>query len=111
MNPLALNQQIILQELSGARNALNEPTGEWVNFVTTDDGTDWAAIRDITGRQYMAAGGTQNDVTTRITIRHRPGVVAAMRAVHGLNIYEIKAVLGQDGRFLDLMCARGSSNG
>ena len=106
-----LNKRVVLQHLVPGKDASGALTETWQNVVTSGDGAVWAGIRDLTGRQYAAAGGTQNAVQTEIEIRHRVGIVASMRAVHGADIYDIEAVLDQKGRVLLLMCSKGADRG
>ncbi len=103
---MQMNQQVVLQALTPGRDAYGSPSTEWAAVATVA-----ASVQDLTGREFVAAGGTQNAATTKITIRYRAGVVATMRALHGGNIYSIEAVLGQDRRTLLLMCSRGVGNG
>ncbi|KQQ89924.1 phage head closure protein [Massilia sp. Leaf139] len=106
-----LNKRVALQQLVAGKDASGAPTEVWANVITTSDGKIWAGIRDLTGRQYVAAGGTQNAVQTEIEIRHRAGIVPAMRVVHGTDVYDIEAVLDQQGRALKLMCKKGVGRG
>jgi SPP1 family predicted phage head-tail adaptor len=106
-----LNKRITLQQLVAGKDATGAPTQVWENVVTAGDGTIWAGIRDLTGRQYVAAGGTQNAVQTEIEIRYRAGVIPAMRIVHGADLYDIETVLDQKGRALLLMCSKGVNRG
>jgi SPP1 family predicted phage head-tail adaptor len=106
-----LNKRITLQQLVAGKDATGAPAEDWQNVVTTGDGTIWAGIRDLTGRQYVAAGGTQNAVQTEIEIRYRAGIVPAMRVVHGTDLYDIEAVLDQKGKALLLMCQKGANRG
>lgn len=101
-----INQRITLQApMTGSDGYGEHPTG-W-----TDVAIVWAAIADVSGREFLAAAATQNAVQTKITIRYRDGVVAAMRVLHGAVVYNIEAVLGQDRRELLLMCSRGLNDG
>lgn len=106
-----LNKRIRLQQLVKGKTATGAPTETWGNVIRTGDGSIWAGKRDLTGRQFVAAGGTQNAVQTEWEIRHRPGIVSAMRIVHGADIYDIEAVLDQQGKALLLMCAKGVNRG
>jgi SPP1 family predicted phage head-tail adaptor len=108
---IQMDQRVTLQMPPAGRNALNEPAGDWTNFVLEDDGKVWASVVDLSGREYVAAGGTQNVVETKITIRYREGVTDAMRVLHSADVYTIEAVLGQDRRTLLLMCSRGRPHG
>jgi SPP1 family predicted phage head-tail adaptor len=109
-NAFALDKKVVLQVKSAARDALNKRIDAWVN-VLAGDGTTWARIADVTGRQFVAAGGTQNAVQTEILIRHRAGVLPSMRVLHGATVYDIQAVLERDRHWLALMCTKGLSNG
>ncbi|QJE03048.1 phage head closure protein [Massilia forsythiae] len=106
----ALDKRVTLQARSGTRDGLNAPARSWAN-VLGGDGKMWAWVRDITGRQYVAAGGTQNTVQTEIGIRRRAGVLPSMRVLHGGFTYDIQAVLEHDRNWLILMCKKGPANG
>lgn len=104
-----LNKRITLQVRGPGRDEAGQPTDVWTNFVTdTADGKIAAEVRDVSGREFVAAGATQNQVMTTITIRYRAGVLDKMRVLHGADVYRIEAVLGQDRRTLALMCSRGT---
>lgn len=68
-----------------------------------------ADIVPLSGREFIAAQSTQSLVTTRITIRYQPGILPAMRLVHGTDTYNIEAVLPDPSlrRHLTLMCSTG----
>ena len=98
-----LNKRITIQSPATGQDATGEPTTGW-----TDVATVWASIVDVSGREYVAAGGLQNSAQTKITIRYRSGIVPSMRVVHGSDAYNVEAVLGQDRRGLLLMCSRSA---
>lgn len=106
MGAAALNKRVTLQQRTQGQDETGAPLTTW-----TDVATVWAAVKDLTGRQYVAAKAGQNAVSTTITVRYRAGIVPAMRAVHGADIYDIEAVLNRDGRWIDLMAVKGVSNG
>jgi len=110
--PFALDKRVILQARSTTRDALNKPIDAWANILP-GDGTSWARIRDISGRQFVATGGTQNAVQTEITLRRRPNVLPlpSMRVLHGSTAYDIVAVLEPDRHWIILMCTKGLSDG
>jgi SPP1 family predicted phage head-tail adaptor len=112
-NAFALDKRVLLQAKGTARDALNKPiksADNWVN-VLPGDGKIWARITDITGRQYVAAGGTQNPVQTEILIRRRVGITASMRVVYAGVVYDIQAPLERDAHWMVLMCTKGLTNG
>ena len=96
-----LNRRCTLQQPGTATDELGQPIPGW-----TDVATVWASIVDVSGREYVAAGGSQNSAQTKIMIRYRSGIVPSMRVVHGADTFNIEAVLGQDRRSLLLMCSR-----
>lgn len=104
-----LNKRVALQEKVKGKTPSGAPTEVWENVPTTGDGKVWAGKRELTGRQYVAAGGTQNSVQTEWEIRWRAGVIPAMRIVHGADIYDIEAVLEQQDGSLKLMCSKGTN--
>lgn len=101
-----LKHRVMLQKPASGRDAYGQPLDGWEDVVSVR-----ASILDVSGREYMAAGATQNAAVTKVLIRKRGGVVPAMRAVHGEVVYNIEAVLDQDNGTLLLMCARGVNNG
>lgn len=111
MNAGELIQRVRLQQLVEGKDATGALTRTWVNVVAAGDGKLWARVRDMTGRQFVAAGATQNEVTTEIRIRLRAGIVAKMRVLHRDKIYDIQAPLERDQRWLDLMCTQGVNDG
>lgn len=111
MNPEALDKRVTLQVRGTVQDDTGAVTQVWSNVVTTGDGKVWANIYDMTGRQYIAARAEQNSVVTKITIRRMNGVVAAMRVLHGVDVYDIEAVLRLDRQWLELMCVRGVNAG
>ena len=78
-------------------------------MVAEGDGKCWAEIKDVSGKEFISGSAEQSSVTTRIIIRHRPDLSSTLRVLHGTDVYDVLAVLGQDGRTLQLMCTRGLS--
>lgn len=101
-----LNRRVTIQRRATGEDAYGQPTQGWVDLFTV-----WAAIDDMKGRQFFAAQADQSQVHTKITIRYVAGIDASMRVLHGLDVYDIHAVLGQDRVSLELMCARGVGDG
>jgi len=106
-----LNKRVVLQQLVKGKTSTGAPTEVWENVIKTGDGKVWAGKRELTGRQYVAAGGTQNSVQAEWEIRRRASVIPAMRLVHRADIYDIEAVLEQQDGSLKLMCSKGASRG
>jgi SPP1 family predicted phage head-tail adaptor len=109
MNIGRLDKRITIQTLVAAQDAFGAPGAAWTMVATV-----WAELKDLTGREFLAAAAVQNMVQTKITIRY-PGnaiiITPKMRVVHGADIYNIEAVLGQDKVMRVLMCSKGVNNG
>ena len=74
----------------------------------------WASIEPMSAREFVAAHAVQSEVTTRITIRFRAGITAAMRIVYRGSIYNIAGVLTdrESGvEYLTLPCSEGVNRG
>lgn len=74
------------------------------NWITVD--TVWAAIADLTGKEYFQAASVQSEVTSRIRIRYRPGMNPGMRVLYGSRVFAILSVIDKDERHreMELMC-------
>lgn len=72
-----------------------------------------AEIVPLSGREFLAAGELQGEVTTRMTIRYMPGIEANMRVQHDGQVYRIVAALPDPTlrRHITLMCATGAGDG
>lgn len=109
MNIGRLDRRITIQAAAAGQDAFGAPSTTWTVVATV-----WAELKDLTGREFLAAAAVQNVVQTKITIRY-PGnavtVLPGMRVVHGADIYNIEAVLGQDKVMRVLMCSKGVNNG
>jgi len=101
-----LNKRIRIEQRPPALNEMNEKVSGWILFEER-----WAHIKDLTGREFVAAGGTQNEVTTEIKIRPLVGVTDEMRVVHGTDTYKVEVILRQGSTALLLMSSKGTSNG
>lgn len=73
-----------------------------------------AAIEPLSGRELIAAQQVHSRVTTRITVRYRPGILPEMRVVHRSTYYNIEAVIpdADSGfRHCTLLCYSGTNDG
>jgi len=73
-----------------------------------------AEIVPLSGRELVAAQQVHSRVTTRITVRYRPGLLPEMRVVHrGVN-YNIEAIVPDPDsgfRHATLLCYSGTNDG
>lgn len=51
-------------------------TEQWVDFAKV-----WASVDDLSARDFIAAQAIQSEAKSRVVIRYRDGVTAAMRVV------------------------------
>lgn len=91
-------------------------SGEIINTWATVPGWDKvpAAIEPVSAKEFVAGQQVQSQVTTRITIRARPGVLPTMRILHGAKIYNIEGILPDRDSGLDyftLPVSEGVSDG
>lgn len=100
-----LRHRIIIEALTVIRDEIGGVQEVWTPVHASVP----ADIVPLSGREFVAAQSTQSQVTTRITIRYQPGILSAMRLVHGTDIYNIEAVLPDPTlrRHLTLMCSTG----
>ena len=66
--------------------------------------TLWAARRPTSGAEDFSSDRTRGRIETEIIIRHRAGVVPAMRFRIGQSAFEIQAVIETGGRKRFLRC-------
>jgi SPP1 family predicted phage head-tail adaptor len=95
------NRKITIQQLGEGQDEAGQPVTDWADVCTV-----WADIRDVSGREYVAANADRAEVTTRIRIWRRPGIKAAMRVVHGSTVYDIKFPLDEGRDTTLLMCTK-----
>lgn len=99
-----LRDVVTIQAPGTTQDAIGEPVAGWTDFVTLR-----AGVRDLSGRELIAANAVQSQITTKVTIRFRNGVLPAMRVVRGADVYVIESVLNPSGKrdWLVLMCVKG----
>lgn len=60
----------------------------WTDFASV-----WASIEPLSARDFIAAQANQSEITARIVIRYRPGILPTMRILHRGKVYAIQGVL------------------
>lgn len=70
-------------------------TGEMINGWQPVPGMDKvpASVEPLSARDFIAAQAGQSEISARIVIRYRPGVLSTMRIIHRGKVYGIKGVL------------------
>jgi SPP1 family predicted phage head-tail adaptor len=102
-----LRDVVTIQASGTDQDDIGDTVPSWGSFVTLR-----ANVRDLSGRELIAAQAVQNQVTTLITIRWRDDIVPSMRVVRGADVFVIQDVLNPSGKrdWLQLMCVRGVAN-
>ena len=96
-----LNSRIKIQQLTEGQDEIGQPIMVWADLATV-----WASILNASGREAIKADRDVSVVQASIRIRKRADITSAMRVVHGVTTYEIKAVLQDEQRrdHVDLVC-------
>lgn len=97
-----LRNRVTLERRVQGQDELGQPIDEWLAL-----GIVPASIEPLNGREYLAAGAEQSEVTTRIRIRYFAGLLPADRVTHDATQYDIKSVIDPQTRKREivLMCA------
>lgn len=95
-----MRQRVTLQTRTVTR-VEGIPEESWATVATV-----WAAVSDISGKEYFQAQAVQSEVTTRIKIRYRTGITPSMRVLYGSRVFQILSVIDKDERHrvMELMC-------
>ena len=96
-----LRQRVTIQQRAGTQDSYGQLDDDWDDVATV-----WGAVEPLRGREFLEARREGADVTTRIVIRHRPGVTPAMRVSYDSRVFDIQTVINTDerDRELVLMC-------
>lgn len=102
----ALNRRITFQENDGTRTTYGGVDNTWSDVATV-----WAAIWPSSGSEFYGADQQQASGVTRIRVRYRADITAAMRIKHNDTYYAIVAPPRNTEtgyRMLDLICEQRS---
>lgn len=101
MNPGLLNQRVSLERFEASQDEIGQPIEAWVALATV-----WAAVEPQAGREFVAAGAAQSELTTKVRIRWRDGITTGDRLTHDGRVYNITSVVDYRSakRELVLMC-------
>ena len=101
MNPGTLDQRVSLERLSGGFDDLGQPIEAWSVLATV-----WAAVEPQAGREFVAGGAAQTELTTKIRIRWLAGLTSGDRVTHDGRVYDVQSVIDYRSakREIVLMC-------
>lgn len=109
-----LRHRIDIEALSITQDSTTGVVSEaWVSIRALGEPGIPAEIVALSGREFTAAAKENADVTTRITMRRRAGLLPSMRVVHEGQIYNIRAILPDPSlrTHITLMCSVGANEG
>lgn len=93
-----LRHRVTLQECIAARDSFGAEVSTWVDVATV-----WASVSPISGKEYFASHQINAEVTTKITMRYRPGITPKMRVVFTNRYFDILSVLSFEERGIELV--------
>lgn len=88
-----LKRLITIQRAAPGEDEVGQPVSTW-----TDVATVWADIAHKSGLETIKGDAPVSVVQASILIRYRTDIDTGMRVVHGSTVYDIKAVLPDEGR-------------
>ena len=96
-----LRHRVTIEEASLTRDDFGGQVETWSEVVTC-----WAAVEPLQGREFLEGRREEAEVSTRIRIRYRAGILPGMRVTWGDHVYDIDSVIEPDSRRreLVLMC-------
>ena len=96
-----LRQRVTIQDKSVAQNTYGEEVITWTDFAIV-----WAAVEPLRGREFMEGKQITAEVSTRIRIRYRSGILPEMRVEFGSIYYDIHSIIHVEEREreIHLMC-------
>lgn len=101
MRAARIRHRVTIQQPVVAVNGYGERITTWSTVATV-----WAAVEPLRGREFFDAEQTQAEVSHRVVLRYRAGMVATMRLLHLTRVLHIQAIIDVDERHreLQLMC-------
>ncbi len=98
-----LRHRVVIQENTPTRDSYGDEVDSWSTWATV-----WGAVEPLTGREAFSAGANQRlaEVTHRIRIRYRSGVLPTMRVTWRSRTFNIQSVIEPEtrDREIQLMC-------
>ena len=103
-----LQHRVTLQQRATTLDAAGQQALTWSDVATV-----WADIRYVSGLEAVKSDAPVSVSRASIRIRWRSGVTAAMRVLYGSRVFDINAVLPDDGdaTYLELACETGANQG
>jgi len=100
-SPSELNKRITIQSPTRTADGMGGWTEAWSTLATV-----WAAVWPVSAKEILQGGQTSMELTHRIRIRYRDGVLASQRILYGTRYLSIIGIINPSERreWLDLLC-------
>jgi SPP1 family predicted phage head-tail adaptor len=96
-----LRNRVTIQMPSTVQDETGQMLTGWTDLAPV-----WASIQHVSGLSAIRSGMDTSSVKASIRIRHRAGINAGMRILHGDTVYNIEAVMPAQGRaHLDIIAS------
>ena len=101
MRAARIRHRVTIQQPVVAVNGYGERITTWSTVAVV-----WAAVEPLRGREFFDAEQVQAEISHRVVLRYRSGMVATMRLLHLTRVLHIQAIIDVDERHreLQLMC-------
>jgi len=99
-----LRHRLTLQYRVETRTSTGDVAWTW-----TTDSTIWGAIEPRSGREFVAASQTQNEIPVRIVIRYHATIGDTWRIINDGLSYAIISITNSDMRdhMMEILCSQG----
>jgi len=94
-----LRHRITIQSRSTAQDSSGGQSDAWTDFAVNVR----SYIRPLSSHELIAAKGVQSETSHEITIRYRPDIIAAMRAVYNGRYFNLGPPRNTDERNIELI--------
>jgi len=96
-----LRHRITVQQKSVSRTSSGAESVSWAEYDEL-----WASVEPLSGRELELAKQIHDEISVRIWIRYRSGVVPEMRVLFGSRTFDVLSVLNTAERDIkmQLMC-------
>lgn len=104
-----LRHRLQFQSLLRHLDTAGDTVEEWIT-----DFEVWGSVEPLSVREFLASQAMQSQVSARITVRYRPGIVPTQRIVFRGKVYNIAGALPDKDsglEFLTLAVSEGVNRG
>ena len=88
-----LRERLVIQRATITRDAHGQESRAWVQI-----GSVWGSVMPLKASERISGGGTENDITHTIRIRHFPGLLPTDRILNGARVFSIGSVINAGER-------------